>query len=122
MPLSYTIDRASRLIEVVATGSLTRSDLDAYFAAVVVEGAVGFRVVFDLSAAVVHLRPADLKAFSELVQQRKSDAFDGAIALVVSSEAEKDLAACFAARTNANRPVGLFPSHHAAKRWIDSLG
>jgi len=73
MPLTWKVDHEARLIFTTASGSLQRKDVADYLAAVVVEGAVGYRVMFDARAAAVELRPADLLAFSETVKDRKSD-------------------------------------------------
>lgn len=121
MPLTITVDHAARLISATARGTVSRQDMAGYFEAVPREGAVGYRVIFDFRTATLQLTSADLRAFSEIARSRKSDAFDSAVALIVRSEAERELAAYFIDRTASGRPVRLFGDPEQAAAWFDIL-
>ena len=119
MTIRWLVDHGDRLICVTATGALTRQDLDSYFAAVVTEGAVGYRALFDARNANLELQPSDLAALSQLVKDRKrDDVSDGSIALLVNSEAEREMGDYFAARTDGERPCRLFTSAEEARAWL----
>ncbi len=117
MPLTWTIDHGERTIVATATGSLTRRDLDTYFATLVGQGAVGYRAIFDASRAHLDLRSGDLTALSQVVRARKPEGFDAAVALIVTSEAERELASYFVGRTAEARPCRMFRSVAEARAW-----
>jgi len=121
VPLSWTIDHGERTIVAIATGSLTRQDLDAYLTALVGQGAVGYRAIFDASRAHLDLRSGDLTALSQVVRARKPEGFDGAVALVVTSEAERELAAYFVGRTAESRLCRMFRGVAEARAWYAEL-
>lgn len=121
MPLTWTIDHDERTIVATATGSLTRQDLDAYFATLVGQGGAGYRAIFDVSRAGLDLRSGDLVALSQIVRARKPEDFDGALALVVTSEAERELGAYFVDRTDESRPCRMFRSVAEARVWYAGL-
>jgi len=120
MPLTWKVDHDGRLITTTASGALARKDIADYLAAVVGEGAVGYRVIFDARSADLALSPGDLAAFSQTVKDRKrDDVSDGRIALVVSSEAEREMATYFVDRTDSQRPCRLFRTIEDARAWMD---
>ena len=120
MPLRWKIDHGARLIAATASGPIARQEFDDYMAAVAAEGAVGYRVIFDARAASLALRPSDLAALSQLVKDRKrDDVSDGRIALVVGSDAEREMGAYFVDQTDGQRPCRLFRSLEDARVWLD---
>jgi hypothetical protein len=121
MTLSLKFDHSAKLITVTARGTVTREDMAECFLAVPREGAVGYRVIVDCSAATKQLSLADLRAFSEIVRSRKSDDFDSAVALIVTSDAERELAAYFEGLTASSRPVRTFKTIAQAKEWFGVL-
>lgn len=121
MPLSWTIDHGERMIVATATGALTRQDLDAYLTALVGQGAVGYRAIFDASRAHLDLRSGDLAALSQVVRARKPEGFDGAVALVVASDAERELGSYFVDRTAESRLCRLVRSVAEARAWYAEL-
>jgi len=121
MPLTWKVDHDNRIIIATASGALIGKDIHDYLAAVVVDGAVGYRVIFDARAADLALRPSDLAVFSQTVKDRKRDDIsDGRIALVVASEAEREMGTYFVDRTDSQRPCRLFQSVEDARAWLDS--
>lgn len=121
MPLTWKIDQVSRLVVVTVDGSLERQDLEAFLSATAAEGAIGYRVIFDARAADVVLHPSDLAAISKIVRARKSDISSGAIAIVIGSDAEREVGAFFADQTTGERPCRVFSNFDDAKAWVDSL-
>ena len=79
------------------------------------------RLIFDASAAELELHPAELAALSRIAAEYKPEGFDGALALIASSEAERDLGEYFARRTNSERPCRVFATVEAAYAWFAEL-
>ena len=121
MPLSWTIDHGTKTIVAAASGALSRQDIDSYLAALVGEGAVGYRAIFDVSRALVSLRSGDLVVLSQVVRSRKPEGFDGAIALIVTSEAEREMAAYFVDRTAESRLCRMLRTVGDARAWYAEL-
>ncbi len=121
MALTWKVDHARRLIVTTVSGALGSADIERWIAERERQGASGYRIIFDASAAEVDLHPAELAAFSRFAGERKLDDFDGALALIASSEAERDIAAYFARRTNSERPCRVFPTVGAAYAWFAEL-
>jgi hypothetical protein len=120
MPLIWTIDYREKIIRATASGPLNVYDLAYYMAGVQMEGAEGYRAIFDATAAVFELTPADLGALSQEVQSRRRDS-DGAIAVVAKSAAEREMAEDFVRRIGDVRQCKLFETIADAERWLESL-
>jgi hypothetical protein len=121
MPLTWTVDHARRLSVATATGSVSGADIERWIAERTRDGATGYRIIFDASAAQGALHPAELAAFSRFASERKPEGFDGALALIASSDAERDMGAYFARRTSGGRPCRVFSSVEAAQAWFAEL-
>ncbi len=119
MPLRWTVDHGAKLIVATASGGLVHQDFDSYMAAVAAEGAVGYRVLFDVRSATVDLRPGYLAALSQVVKdRRRDDVSDGRIALVVGSDAEQEMGGYFIDRTDSQRACRLFRNVEDARTWL----
>ncbi len=121
MTLTWTVDHARRLTVVTASGPVNAADIERWIADRAQAGATGYRAIFDASAAEVDLHSAEMLAFSRIASERKPEDFDGALALVASSEAEREVGAHFARRTNSERPCRVFSSVEAAHAWFAEL-
>jgi hypothetical protein len=121
MALTWTIDRARRLNVATARGPVSAADFERWIAERRRQGAAGYRTIFDASTAGIDLHSAELVTFSQIAGERKSDDFDGALALIASSEAERDIGAYFASRTNNERPCRVFSTVDAAYAWFAEL-
>ena len=121
MALTWTIDHARRLNVATASGPVSAADVEHWIAERRREGAAGYRTIFDASTAEVDLHSAELAAFSQIASERKPDDFDGALALIASSEAEREIGAYFARRTNSERPCRVFSTVDEAYAWFAEL-
>lgn len=121
MALTWTIDHERRLNVATASGALSGADIARWIAERRREGAVGYRIILDALAAEVDLHSAELTAFSRIASERKPDGFDGALALIAGSDAERDVGALFARRTNSDRPCRVFSTVAAAHAWFAEL-
>jgi hypothetical protein len=122
MPLTWTIDHGAKTIVATAAGAMAHQDIMGYLAALVAEGAVGYRAIFDARRAVgLNVRSGELAAQGRLVASRKPEGFDGAIALIVSSEAEREMADYFSEFLSGTRPCRIFHTIEAARAWYAEL-
>jgi len=118
MSLKWLFDHERRLIVATVSGPLAGADIERWVADRQREGITGYRMIFDASAAELEMHPAELTALSRLASERKPEDFDGALALIASSEAEPDLGAYFVWRTNSERPCRVLPTVEAAYAWF----
>ena len=121
MPLTWTVDRELRLVEIKGTGRLHQRDIADYLASIIKARAAAYSALFDISAAEVELSSAELTAFSQQVQMPGAKGA-GAIAIVVSSEAERELADHFARRARGGRACRLFADAAQARAWLETQG
>lgn len=117
MALTWTVDHARRLVVLNASGPLSLPDIVDYMTKAAAEGAAGYRAIFDARAAEFELGSTDIGSLSQMASVRGG----GAIALVVHSEAEREMADHFARRAGGARPCRLFTSVEAARAWLDRL-
>jgi len=121
MSLTWTVDHARRLIVATAVGALSAADFERWTVERERDKATGYRIIFDGSAAELELHSTELAALSRLAGDRHREDFDGALALIASSEAEREMGAYFARRTNRERPCRVFSSVEAAHAWFAEL-
>jgi hypothetical protein len=109
MPLKWKIDPDTQTTVIAAIGTVARQDFDDYFAAATARGVGGYRAIVDMRAASVSLRSSDLAAFSRLAAARRNDAVSNSrIALVVGSDAEREMAAFLLAGPTASDHAACF--------------
>src|SRR5436853_395923 len=122
MPLSWTIDHGAKTIVTTATGTMSNQEVMDYLGALVGQGAVGYRAIFDCRRAVgLNIRLGELAEQSKLLGSRKPDGFDGAIAVVASSEAELEMAQYYADQLNGTRLCRVFRTVDEARAWYAEL-
>ena len=116
MALTWSIDHDARLVALEADGPLGQRDITRYMAEATARGAAGYRALFDARAAEFELGSSEIANLSDMVRGRGT----GAIAFVVSSEAEREMADHFARRTAGQRPCRVFSTVEDARAWLDS--
>ena len=122
MPLTWEIDHGAKTIVTTATGAMSSQEVMDYLGTLVGQGAVGYRAIFDCRRAVgLNVRLSELVEQSKLVGSRKPDGFDGAIALVVGSEAEREMADYYAQQLRRTRMCRVFSTIEAARAWYAEL-
>jgi hypothetical protein len=121
MPLTWEIDHGARTIVATASGSLSHNDVMGYLGALAGQNAVGYRAIFDGRRASLNIGAGELAIQGKLVASRKSDGFDGAIALIVDSVAEREMADYFAVFLSGTRPCRIFRTIAAARAWFAEL-
>ena len=67
MPVTWSISHEEQLVVAIAEGEVVRGDIDGYLSAMIAEGAMPYRKLFDLTFAPMALAAADLRALGKRV-------------------------------------------------------
>lgn len=122
MAISFKIDHAARHVEALAEGDVTLKDIEDFLDALVVQGAIPYRKLFDgrrsiakyvdLNAELMSLA-ARISAYATHLERR------GALAIVAGDLHSQELAARF---LNLGKPSGrpgrAFLDEREARRWL----
>lgn len=122
MPLTWDIDHGAKTIVTTAIGTTSNQEVLDYLGALVGQGAVGYRAIFDCRRAVgLKIQLGELAEQSRMVGARKRDGFDGAIALVADSEAELEASQYYADQMKGLRLCRVFRTIEEARAWYAEL-
>ncbi len=117
MPIDWKISHDDQTVEVVASGPVGLPDIERYFDAVTVAGAWSYRKLFD----AVHATPAfgedDMMMLGARISAYVSQGPVGPLAIAASADMRYS-ARLFAALAAAKRPLKIFKSVHAARKWL----
>jgi hypothetical protein len=119
MPLRWTIDVESRFMTAVATGDVTRAEVDGFLDAVMANKALGYRKLFDASRADTSMDPGDLVALGTRMRFMHFEGAMGPLALVVPTDRAEPLDRMFGMIAAADRPMRLFRNVDRAHLWIE---
>lgn len=121
MAMHYLIDSRRQFVSVKAEGGITRADVEAYLEAVIGAGALEYRKLFDWRAGVPEM---DFPEVMSVVAVARSfhDRQHGPLAVVLSEQQRQSeaLARILGVLLSARRPMRVFSSVIAARRWLDS--
>ena len=129
MGLHWFIDSRERLIVITAEGPVTRAEIDEMLDAVAGANALGYRKLVDARAGRFALSAVDLLAIGARVRSLHAGSV-GAAAIVLPGRLPRDdepedaptlVARLIGILASAKRPLRLFKSTLAAKRWLESL-
>ena len=129
MGLHWFIDSRERLIVITAEGPVTRTEIDEMLDAVAGANALGYRKLVDARAGRFALSAVDLLAIGARVRSLHAGSV-GAAAIVLPGRLPRDdepedaptlVARLIGILASAKRPLRLFKSMLAAKRWLGSL-
>ncbi len=121
MPVHLTISHPHRLVVAVAKETLTLADIERYLDAVVVDGALGYRKIFDMTNARPDVKDAEMMLLGARISAYASTNRMGPIAIVASTDESYDRARLFGTLAAADRPLEIFRELHAARKWLDGL-
>ncbi len=129
MALHWFIDSRKRLIIVTAEGPVSRAEIDGLLDAVTGAKALGYCKLVDATAGKFALNALELLAIGARVRSLHAGSV-GAVAIVLPDRLPRDgepadaptlVARLIGILASAKRPLRLFKSVPAAKRWLDSL-
>ncbi|HZX86585.1 MAG TPA: hypothetical protein VFF19_23650 [Reyranella sp.] len=98
---------------------MTRSDIDAYLAGTIVEGAKGYAKLVDITACTLALDADDLDTVAHRLMQYGRGDRPGPVAMVVGSALNLDMAVLMKQKVG-DRPFRIFTSIGAARSWLTS--
>jgi hypothetical protein len=127
--LHWFIDSRARLIVVTAEGAVGRADIDELLDAAVGAKALAYRKLIDARAGRFALSAPDILAIGARVRSLHVGQV-GAVAIVLPGGLPRDdepedaptlVARLIGILASAKRPLRMFKSVPAARRWLESL-
>jgi hypothetical protein len=119
MPIKFTIDHDTRYVEARVEGETRLEDIESFLDAVVLEGALPYRKLFDGRLAIgvyndndVMMLGARMSAYAANLAPR------GAVALIAANQESSDLAMRFLNLSKSNRPAKVFLAEDEAREWL----
>jgi hypothetical protein len=120
--VTWTISHSEKLVIAVAEGELQHADVDKYLLALIAEGAMPYRKLFDLTFAPLSMGAAELRALgTRVAEHARAGGAIGPLAIVVGSDLALDMARIFETQARADRPLRIFGDVVRARAWLDSL-
>ncbi|MCC8428593.1 STAS/SEC14 domain-containing protein [Reyranella aquatilis] len=119
MPIHIDFFHPSRLVIAVVRGAITAEDVRESVQQFLASDVLHYRKIIDIASPTAPLDSAAVHMLAELVLSRAVSRPRGALAFVVSPGQAADNASTFAQLTSAERPVKVFHSLHAARKWLD---
>jgi hypothetical protein len=120
MPIRFDIDHTNRFVHAVAEGSVTLKDMEAYLDAVVVQGALPYRKLWDCTKVVYDYDDADMMALGARISAYANFDPRGPSAIVATSAEAIDASMRFINLGGAKRPAKIFNSEAKARQWLDA--
>jgi hypothetical protein len=120
MPIRFDIDHDKRFVHAVAEGYVTLKDMEAYLDAVVVQGALPYRKLWDCTKVVYEYDDADMMALGARISAYANFDPRGPSAIVATSAGAIDASMRFINLGGAKRPAKIFNSEAKARQWLDA--
>ncbi len=117
MTMNWKISHDDHLVEVVASGPVSLQDVERYFDAVTVAEAWSYRKLFDAVHATSAFSDDDMMMLGARISAYMSLGRVGPLAIAASDDM-RDSARVFAALAAADRPLKIFKSVRAARKWL----
>lgn len=118
MPIHVDVYHPGRLIIAVVRGEFTADDVREAVQQGLASDVLHYGKIIDISSPASPLDKAGVEAMANLVLSRTVDKTLGPVAFVVSPGQAADNAEIFARLTGGLRPVKVFQSLHAARKWL----
>lgn len=120
MPLYWLIDSRARLVTLTAEGKVMPPEMEDYLTAVKGAGAIGYRKIFDGTASDVAMSREDLLTLGARFRSLHTEP-TGALAIVLPRDKVERIEPILGVLAAAERPMRLFTTAAAARRWISRL-
>ena len=121
MPLDWKISHADRLVTVTAEGTVTLKDAEAYLDAVVVADAMPYAKLVDCSGMFTEATDEEMMLLGARMRAYADVLSHGPLAFVVTQPNARDYVLRYInLATGATRPMEIFESVSAARRWLDA--
>lgn len=119
MPVNWTISHASRLVLAVARDSVNLADMQEYLDAIVVDGAMPYRKIFDVTHGSLDLDDREMLLLGARIRAYGSTSKMGPLAIVAGTPKSYERARLYMTLASADRPMQLFRELHLARKWLD---
>ena len=91
-----------------------------YLDAVVVEGAMSYRKIFDLTHGTMQLADPEMMALGARIRAYDRTGTMGPLAIVAGSTASYERARLYMTLASAQRPMQLFTELPLARKWLEA--
>ena len=119
MPIYLDISRIDRRAVVTAHGNITPADLADLAKKMAEEKVHHFGKIIDVTLAKYDLTTDQIESIGALLRGQAGGKSRGPLAFVTDPQHES-FPQAFAELTKGDRPVMLFHSLHAARKWLDA--
>jgi hypothetical protein len=119
MPIHLDISHLDRIVVAVVMGDVTVDDVTGLAHQFAESGAMHYRKIVDTSAGVLTIDEAGVAAIAAFLRADPKAAARGPLAFVVDPNRPDVFSAKFAELTAGERPVKLFHTLRAARKWLD---
>ena len=120
MPLTWTISHPTKMVTAVTKDAVSLLEMQSYLDAVVVEDAMGYRKLFDISNGALSLNENEMMALGARIRAYAATAKMGPLALVAGSPKAYDQARTYTALASADRPMQIFRDLATARKWLEA--
>jgi hypothetical protein len=120
MPLNWTISHPHRLVTVVAEGDVTREEIEQYLDGVVTSGALAYRKIFDATNGGIVTDSNDMMILGARIRAYPAFGRLGPLAIVATNDRSRWQARLFLQLAEVDRPIKIFRSAGAARKWLDA--
>ena len=117
MPIHMDISRMNRLVVIIAKGHVTADEIGASTKALVEADVPGYAKIIDTTGSSSDLSRDQVEKIAALLRGHPKDRSRGPVAFVVNPD-RRGFADAFAEVTQGERPIRLFKSLHAARKWL----
>lgn len=118
MPIYMDILRIERLVVIVARGHVTAEEIAENTKTLIAANVPGFAKIIDVAGSASDLAREQVQRIADMLRSDPDSPLRGPVAFVVNP-ARKGFAEAFAEVTQGERPIELFSSLHAARRWFE---
>ncbi|TAJ36229.1 MAG: hypothetical protein EPO55_22385 [Reyranella sp.] len=117
----WTISHADRMVEAVANGHAGLQDIELYLDDVMVSDALPYRKLFDASQVTSGLGDDDMMMLGARLSAYTGLGPIGPLAIVAPATAVRQQARLFATLAPADRPLKIFKTVKAARKWLAAV-
>jgi len=121
MAIHMDISPINRLVVVVVRGHVTDDEISESIRSFLAANVSGYGKIVDVTGAASELTNDQVERIAALLRAGPDGPSRGAVAFVVAPE-RSGFAEAFADVTRGERPIELFKSLHAARRWLNDMG
>lgn len=119
MPVEFTVDHATRFVHARAHGIVTLKELEPFMDAVVVQGAMGYRKLFDGRDAIGQYTSGDVMMLGARISAYATMGPRGPLALVAAAGDGFEVASRFINLGKNDRAAKVFLTLEEARTWLE---